>query len=55
MADYHVAGVQHVELAHILLSVYVPRVPKLGAGHAMVLEQVSRTLTTICEGHEGQL
>ena len=50
MADYHVAGVQHVELAHILLGVYGPRVPKFGTGHVMVLEQVSRTLMAICEG-----
>ena len=36
--------------AHILLGIYGPRVPKLGAGHVMVLEQVSRTLIAICEG-----
>jgi hypothetical protein len=33
MADCHVAGVQHAELARILLAVYDPTAPRLGAGY----------------------
>ena len=41
LADCHVAGVQHVELARILLSVYDPNIPKLGPVHVRALAQLS--------------
>ena len=47
LADCHVAGVQHVELARILLCVYDPNIPKLGPGHVAALNQLSSTLRTI--------
>jgi hypothetical protein len=47
LADCHVAGLQHVELARILLCVYDPSVPKLGPGHVAALNQMSSTLKTI--------
>lgn len=47
LADCHVAGVQHVELARILLCVYDPSIPKLGPGHFAALNQLSSTLKTI--------
>jgi hypothetical protein len=33
LTNLHVAGVQHVELARILLAVYDPTIPRLGLGH----------------------
>lgn len=47
LVDCHVAGVQHVELARILLCVYDPSLPKLGPGHVAALQQLSQTLKTI--------
>lgn len=47
LADCHVAGVQHAELARILLAVYDPHIPKLGPGHVRALAQLSETLRTI--------
>lgn len=47
LADCHVAGVQHVELARILLCVFDPSIPKLGPGHVAALNQLSSTLKTI--------
>jgi hypothetical protein len=47
LADCHVAGVQHLELARILLCVYDPSIPKLGPGNVAALNQLSSTLKTI--------
>lgn len=47
LADCHVAGIQHVEIARILLAVYNPNIPKLGPGHVRALAQLSETLKTI--------
>ncbi|KAL4883135.1 hypothetical protein BJY04DRAFT_184965 [Aspergillus karnatakaensis] len=33
LTNLHVAGVQHIELARILLAVYDPTIPRLGLGH----------------------
>ncbi|KAL4862281.1 hypothetical protein BDV12DRAFT_207318 [Aspergillus spectabilis] len=33
LTNLHVAGVQHVELARIMLAVYDPTIPRLGFGH----------------------
>ncbi|KIX04785.1 uncharacterized protein Z518_05656 [Rhinocladiella mackenziei CBS 650.93] len=47
LADCHVAGVQHVELARILLAVYDPTRPKLGPGHVASMRSLSQELKTI--------
>ncbi|KIW94891.1 uncharacterized protein Z519_04869 [Cladophialophora bantiana CBS 173.52] len=47
LADCHVTGVQHVELAKILLAVYDPTRPKLGPGHVASMKALSRELRTI--------
>lgn len=44
MADCHVAGVQHVELARILLAVYDPTAPKLGPGYLARMRKLSTEL-----------
>ncbi len=44
MADCHVAGVQHVELARILLAVYDPTAPKLGPGYLASVRKLSMEL-----------
>ncbi|OAP55899.1 hypothetical protein AYL99_10051 [Fonsecaea erecta] len=47
LADCHVTGVQHVELAKILLAVYDPTRPKLGPGHVASMKALSQELRTI--------
>ena len=47
LSDHAVAGIQHVELARILLSVYDPHVPRLGPGHVAALARLSATLQAI--------
>lgn len=42
MADCHVVGVQYVDLARILLSVYDPTRPKLGPGYAASMRALAR-------------
>ena len=44
LADCHVAGVQHVELAKILLAVYDPTRPKLGPGYIASMRTLSKEL-----------
>ncbi|KAI1629443.1 hypothetical protein EDD37DRAFT_51122 [Exophiala viscosa] len=44
MADCHVAGVQHVELARILLAVYDPTAPKLGPGYLARMRKLTTEL-----------
>lgn len=38
----HVAGLQHLELARILLAVYNPRLPRLGPGQRTAMRSVDR-------------
>lgn len=47
LSDCHVAGVQHVELAKILLAVYDPTRARLGPGHVAGMRALSRELRTI--------
>ncbi|KAJ9605496.1 hypothetical protein H2200_010153 [Cladophialophora chaetospira] len=47
LADLHVTGVQHVDLAKILLTVYDPTRPKLGPGHVASMKALSQELRTI--------
>ena len=47
LADCHVVGVQHVDLAKILLSVYDPTRPKLGPRHVASMKALSQELRTI--------
>lgn len=47
LTDHHVAGIQHLELARILLAVYDPSVPKLGPGHRLAQATLSRELRAI--------
>ncbi|KAL2816017.1 hypothetical protein BDW59DRAFT_175948 [Aspergillus cavernicola] len=44
LTNVHVAGVQHVELARILLAVYDPNIPKLGFGHRASMRALSLQL-----------
>ncbi|KAL2807840.1 hypothetical protein BJX63DRAFT_57520 [Aspergillus granulosus] len=44
LTNIHIAGVQHVELARILLAVYNPNIPKLGLGHRAAMRAVSEEL-----------
>ncbi|KAL3477337.1 hypothetical protein BJX99DRAFT_269922 [Aspergillus californicus] len=44
LTNLHVAGVQHVELARILLAVYDPNIPKLGFGHRARMRALSQEL-----------
>lgn len=47
LTNYHVVGVQHVELARILLAVYDPTRPKLGLQYAASMRDLSQKLRTI--------
>ncbi|EXJ89605.1 hypothetical protein A1O3_02672 [Capronia epimyces CBS 606.96] len=47
LSDCHVAGVQHVELAKILLAVYDPSRARLGPGHVANMRALSRELRHI--------
>ena len=47
LSDCHVTGLQHLELARILLAVHDPTRPKLGRGHLGSIRQLSRTLKSI--------
>ncbi|KAL2404475.1 hypothetical protein ABEF93_005056 [Exophiala dermatitidis] len=47
LSDCHVAGVQHVELAKILLAVFDPTRTRLGPGHVAGMRALSRELRTI--------
>lgn len=44
LTNIHVAGVQHIELARILLAVYDPNIPKLGLGHKESMRALSQEL-----------
>ncbi|KAL4921347.1 hypothetical protein BDW62DRAFT_174487 [Aspergillus aurantiobrunneus] len=44
LTNIHVAGVQHIELARILLAVYDPNIPKLGLGHRESMRVLSEQL-----------
>ncbi|KAL4928792.1 uncharacterized protein BDV17DRAFT_291419 [Aspergillus undulatus] len=44
LTNIHVAGVQHIELARILLAVYNPNIPKLGFGHRESMRVLSEGL-----------
>ena len=52
LSDCHVAGIQHVELARILLAVYDPTRPKLGPGHVnstrLLNENLKRIVLRLC-------
>ena len=47
LADCHVAGVQHIELARIMLAVYNPHIPRMGPGHLLALKALSTDLRAI--------
>lgn len=47
VADCHVTGVQHVELARILLAVYDPTRPRLGPGHVAGMKALRQELKAI--------
>jgi hypothetical protein len=44
LSNIHVAGVQHLELARILLAVYNPALPRLGIGYRESMRDLSREL-----------
>ncbi|KAL5003027.1 hypothetical protein BDV10DRAFT_190951 [Aspergillus recurvatus] len=44
LSNIHVAGVQHIELARILLAVYNPSTPRLGLGHRGIMRDLSHGL-----------
>ncbi|KAL4946458.1 hypothetical protein BDV06DRAFT_218388 [Aspergillus oleicola] len=44
LTNIHVAGVQHIELARILLAVYNPNIPRLGFGHRESMRVLSEEL-----------
>ncbi|KAL4966128.1 uncharacterized protein BDV14DRAFT_199260 [Aspergillus stella-maris] len=44
LTNIHVAGVQHIELARILLAVYNPNIPRLGFGHRESMRALSEEL-----------
>lgn len=44
LTNIHVAGVQHIELARILLAVYDPDIPKLGLGRKESMRALSEEL-----------
>ncbi|KAL4954371.1 hypothetical protein BDW69DRAFT_183591 [Aspergillus filifer] len=44
LTNIHVAGVQHIELARILLAVYNPNLPRLGFGHRESMRVLSEEL-----------
>lgn len=43
----HVTGIQHVELARILLAVYNPTMPRLGPGHLSAMNEMNAGLKKI--------
>jgi hypothetical protein len=45
--DCHVAGVQHLEIARILLAVYNPNIPRLGPGQRAATRDMDRDLKSI--------
>ena len=47
MADCHVAGVQHAELARILLAVYNPTRPRVGPGSVSSLRALSAEIRSV--------
>jgi hypothetical protein len=47
MNNCHVAGLQHLELARILLAVYNPRLPRLGPGQRTAMRSVDEEIRTI--------
>lgn len=47
LSDAHVTGIQHVELARILLAVYNPTMPRLGPGHVQAINEMSANLKKI--------
>ena len=47
LSDAHVTGIQHVELARILLAVYNPTMPRLGPGHVHAINDMSASLKKI--------
>ena len=47
LSDCHVTGVQHLELARILLAVHNPTRPRLGPGHFASMKALSRELKAI--------
>ncbi|KAL6234358.1 hypothetical protein BDW75DRAFT_212539 [Aspergillus navahoensis] len=44
LSNIHVAGVQHIELARILLAVYNPSIPRLGLGYRGHMRDLSQDL-----------
>ncbi|KAL3460888.1 hypothetical protein BJX64DRAFT_289826 [Aspergillus heterothallicus] len=44
LTNLHIAGVQHVELARIMLAVYNPNIPRLGLGHRAAMRALSEEL-----------
>ena len=47
LAPCHVVGVQHIELARILLGVYNPTMPRLGPGSVAAMDDLRADLKTI--------
>lgn len=45
--DCHVIGIQHLELARILLAVYNPKIPRLGPGQRIAMRSVDLELKSI--------
>jgi hypothetical protein len=45
--DCHVTGIQHLEIARILLAVYNPQVPRLGPGQRTAMRAVDENLKSI--------
>ncbi|KAL9080633.1 MAG: hypothetical protein Q9157_000609 [Trypethelium eluteriae] len=45
--DCHVAGIQHLEIARILLAVHNPKIPRLGLGHRVAMQKLDQELRTI--------
>jgi hypothetical protein len=45
--DCHVAGLQHLELARILLAVYNPKIPRLGPSQRTAMRSVDQQLKSI--------
>jgi hypothetical protein len=44
LSDSHVAGIQHLELARILLAVHNPRLPRLGPNYRAAMSSVDRAI-----------
>jgi hypothetical protein len=47
LTDCHVTGVQHVELARILLAVYNPKIPRLGPGQKAATTRLEKQIMEI--------